>query len=131
VHEVSVSRFPRLSHRSYFFSELTIETGKSSVVPTITVDDIDGPNAADAPDDHDDTPQPPGAIVAASGAIPDWYKVGWRQASGIDAAPLAEGEEQDKGVLDMFLAEQFYGTWYHNAALIVFVGQTATCRYAN
>ncbi|KAJ7343112.1 hypothetical protein DFH08DRAFT_217906 [Mycena albidolilacea] len=83
--------------------ELTIQTGKSSVVPTITVDDIEGANAADAPEYHDDTPQLPGTIVAASGAIPDWY--GWRHASGIDAASLAEGEEPDKGVLDIFLAD--------------------------
>ncbi|KAJ6575507.1 C2 domain-containing protein [Mycena sp. CBHHK59/15] len=53
-------------------------------------------------------------------AIPNWYRVGWRQASGIDDVPLTEGEEKDKGVLDMFLGEQFYGTWYHNASLIVF-----------
>ncbi|KAF7339989.1 hypothetical protein MVEN_01916600 [Mycena venus] len=98
--------------------ELAIETGKSKVVPTITVDDID--SAKPEEDHHDDTPQPPGALVASSGAIPDWYRVGWRQASGIDNAPLTEGEERDKGVLDMFLAEQFYGSWYHNAALIVF-----------
>lgn len=54
-------------------------------------------------------------------AIPDWYKVGWRQAAGIDNPPLAEGEEKDKGVLDLFLSEQFYGSWYHNAAIIIFV----------
>ncbi|KAJ6574724.1 C2 domain-containing protein [Mycena capillaripes] len=100
--------------------ELTIETGKSNVVPTITVEDIDAEKAADASEDHDDTPQPPGALGGPVGAIPDWYRVGWRQASGIDAAPLAEGEERDKGVLDTFLGEQFYGSWYHNAALIVF-----------
>ncbi|KAF8213474.1 C2 domain-containing protein [Mycena galopus ATCC 62051] len=98
--------------------ELAIETGKSNVVPTITVEDTDGAKEQD--DHHDDTPQPPGAIVAASGPIPDWYKVGWRHASGIDEAPLTEGQEYDKGVLDMFLSEQYYGTWYHNAAIIIF-----------
>ncbi|KAJ6604267.1 C2 domain-containing protein [Mycena vulgaris] len=94
----------------------------SNVVPTITVEDIDAKKTRDpaADDDDDDTPQPPGALGPAASAIPDWYLVGWRQASGIDAAPLAEGEELDKGVLDMFLSEQFYGSWYHNAALIVF-----------
>ncbi|KAJ7275417.1 C2 domain-containing protein [Mycena haematopus] len=99
--------------------ELSVETGHSNVVPTITIEDIDGGHLADANEDHDDTPQPPGSIVASSGAIPDWYKVGWRHASGIDE-PLTEGEEKDKGVLDLFLAEQFYGSWYHNAAIIVF-----------
>ncbi|KAF7367225.1 hypothetical protein MSAN_00784300 [Mycena sanguinolenta] len=100
--------------------ELAVATGGSNVVPTITVEDIDGGKLEDVHEDHDDTPQPPGSIVATSGAIPDWYKVGWRHASGIDNEPLTEGEEKDKGVLDMFLAEQFYGSWYHNAAIIVF-----------
>ncbi|KAK7064548.1 C2 domain-containing protein [Favolaschia claudopus] len=98
--------------------ELTFETGKSNVVPTITVDDIDAAKLDEVQEEHD-TPQPPGAIETAAGAIPDWYKVGWRQAAGIDDAPLAEGDAQDKGVLDMFLSEQLYGAWYHNAALIV------------
>jgi Ca2+-dependent lipid-binding protein len=40
--------------------------------------------------------------------------------AGIDK-PHREGEEKDKGILDMFLAEQYYGSWYHNAALIFFV----------
>ncbi|KAJ7785918.1 C2 domain-containing protein [Mycena metata] len=100
--------------------ELVVETGKSNVVPTITVDDLGDDKAADAHEDHDDTPQPPGALAGETPLIPDWYLVGWRQASRIDAAPVTEGEEQDKGVLDMFLGEQFYGSWYHNAALIVF-----------
>ncbi|KAJ7462762.1 C2 domain-containing protein [Mycena galericulata] len=99
--------------------ELTVETGKSSVVPTIIVEDMDDEKTPHE-HEHDDTPQPPGALGPAAAAIPDWYLVGWRQASRIDAAPLAEGEEQDRGVLDLFLGEQFYGAWYHNAALIVF-----------
>jgi hypothetical protein len=42
----------------------------------------------------------PGSIPAAPtqpGTIPDWYKVGWRQASGID--------EPRKGVEQSLLAE--------------------------
>ncbi|KAJ7770832.1 C2 domain-containing protein [Mycena maculata] len=100
--------------------ELTVETGKSDVVPTITVEDMDGEKSPEPSHEHEDTPQPPGALGPAASAIPDWYRVGWRQASRIDAAPHAEGEEQDQGVLHMFLGEQFYGAWYHNAALIVF-----------
>ncbi|EIN03452.1 hypothetical protein PUNSTDRAFT_26447, partial [Punctularia strigosozonata HHB-11173 SS5] len=52
--------------------------------------------------------------------IPDWYKVGWRAVSGIDDGPLDDDEARDKTVLEMFVAEQFYGDWYHNAALIFF-----------
>ncbi|KAG1757254.1 C2 domain-containing protein [Suillus lakei] len=53
-------------------------------------------------------------------AIPDWYKVGWRAVANIDAPALEEGEEKDKHILQLFLAEQYYGQWYHNAALIFF-----------
>ncbi len=64
----------------------------------------------------------PGALPdVRAPEIPDWYKVGWRATSGIDNPPLEEGEEKDKGVLAMFLSEQYYGDWYHNAAIIFFV----------
>lgn len=103
--------------------EVALDTGNSTVVPTITVSDADAPSKAEhAADPVDDTPTPVGGMpTGPAPAIPDWYKVGWRQVSGIDAAPLSEGEEKDKGVLDLFLAEQFYGDWYHSAALIIFV----------
>ena len=57
--------------------------------------------------------------------IPDWYKLGWRDVSGIDRPALQEGEEKDKAVLDLFLSEQFYGEWYHNAALVIVVSAPA------
>ncbi|CAA7258740.1 unnamed protein product [Cyclocybe aegerita] len=110
---------------------LKVEDAKSNppVVPTIVVEDMgDGEKpkitAKDteqvAAEVQEDAAQLPGALpTKAAPAIPDWYVVGWRQASGIDKPPLPEGEERDKGVLDMFLAEQFYGDWYHNAAVIV------------
>lgn len=53
--------------------------------------------------------------------IPEWYTVGWRQTCGIDKPPLSEGEEKDNSVLQIFIGEQFYGAWYHNASIIVFV----------
>jgi hypothetical protein len=96
------------------------------VVPTITVQDIDAerPNTASTSKAVENgAPAIPGELPAQLvPSIPDWYKVGWRQMSGIDNEPVPEGEEKDKGVLDMFLSEQFYGSWYHNAALIIFVG---------
>lgn len=105
------------------FSEVQIDTGHSGVIPTINIQDADTGAEVGGVDSAADTPTPPGGMpTGPAPAIPDWYKVGWRQMSGIDAAPLPEGEEKDKGVLDMFLSEQFYGSWYHNAALIVFVG---------
>lgn len=64
----------------------------------------------------------PGAIPATQvGAIPDWYIVGWRQAAGLNKAPVLEGEEKEKSILEQYLSEQFYGSWYHNAAVIVLV----------
>ena len=58
--------------------------------------------------------------------IPDWYKVGWRDVSGIDRQKVVEGEEKDKELLSLFLSEQFYGEWYHNAALVVVVSSLAS-----
>lgn len=58
---------------------------------------------------------PPGPAAA----IPDWYRVGWRQNSGIDN--IQEGKEKTQTLLATYLDEQFYGDWYHNAAVIVFV----------
>ncbi|EDR16040.1 uncharacterized protein LACBIDRAFT_227976 [Laccaria bicolor S238N-H82] len=100
------------------------------VLPTITIEDVDGKkpvvSAANTSQvaesvQHDEAARVPGALpTAAAPAIPDWYRVGWRQMSGIDKPPLPEGEERDRGVLDMFLSEQFYGAWYHNGAIIIF-----------
>jgi hypothetical protein len=118
---------------------VALDTGASKVVPTITVQDSDTQtedkdkgkgkqqhqaqkSPANGRPVEDDTPAPPGAMPGGHAPpIPDWYKVGWRSVSGIDGPPLAEGEETDKGVLDLFLEEQFYGDWYHNAGLIVVV----------
>lgn len=108
-------------------TEVTLDTGNSNnVVPTITVSDADvaAPknDSKSKPVVADDAmPKPPGDVEGIAPTIPDWYRVGWRSVSGIDAPPLPEGEERDKGVLDMFLSEQMYGDWYHNAALIFFV----------
>ncbi|KAE9395950.1 hypothetical protein BT96DRAFT_958377 [Gymnopus androsaceus JB14] len=95
--------------------EVQIDHGKSNVVPTINIEDVDGEKkirqeGAEVPDD---TPHPPGAMPAAPA-------VGWRAVSGVDLPPLSEGEEKDRSILHQFLSEQFYGDWYHNAAIIVF-----------
>lgn len=104
------------------------------MIPTITVEDHDGEKevvAKDAPqspqEDAQEVPASPetdsipGAIPAAPAyTIPDWYVIGWRQHAGVDK-PALEGEDKDKSVLDQFLTEQFYGAWYHNAAVIVLV----------
>ncbi|KAH9949508.1 tricalbin [Amylocystis lapponica] len=115
--------------------EVTVDTGNTMVVPTITIEDVDKKhheNGHAAHHEPQSQPEPvqeyipadeapvPGAMPAGPApVIPDWYKVGWRAVGGIDNLPPQEGEEKDKSVLAMFLSEQFYGEWYHNAALIV------------
>lgn len=112
-----------------FVIELDVQNGPSTVVPTITVEDADlkpkklaSRNPQSIEDTQSEQLAAPGALPnGLAPTIPHWYRVGWRHMSGIDQPPLPEGEEKDRGVLDMFLSEQFYGSWYHNAALIVFV----------
>ena len=65
--------------------------------------------------------QAPGALPEGPASdIPDWFKIGWRAVGGTDNAPLTEGEQKDKATLAMFIEEQYYGAWYHNAAIIIF-----------
>lgn len=136
----------------YVPAELAVDTGtaNASVLPTITVEDVDRSRAVNgngvvangngvagqkangvasptspawpaSPTEPAD-PEAPGAMPnGPAPEIPDWYKLGWRDVSGIDKAPAAAGDEADKEVLTLFLKEQFYGEWYHNAALIVAV----------
>ncbi|KAG7450195.1 tricalbin [Guyanagaster necrorhizus] len=107
--------------------EVPVDRGNSAVVPTIAVHDADV--ASEKPqlcvesvkEVDEDTAVLPGALPAAAApSIPDWYRVGWRQVSGIDQQPPREGEEKDKAVLETFFTDQYYGSWYHNAGVIVF-----------
>ncbi|RDB28789.1 Uncharacterized protein PYUK71.03c [Hypsizygus marmoreus] len=110
--------------------EVHFQPSQSNIVPTITVQDTDfepeskklvASGTSQSVTDVQSDAAVPGALPdGIAPAIPDWYRVGWRQVSGIDDAPLIEGQEKDKGVLDLFLSEQFYGSWYHNAAIIIF-----------
>lgn len=115
------------SQKDLLEKEVPIDRGGgSAVVPTITVEDADSStkqlkvDGNVASPSQDEALSPPGGLPsAAAAAIPDWYTVGWRQASGIDKQLPTEGEERDKAVLDLFLSQQFYGDWYHNGAIIV------------
>lgn len=102
--------------------EIRIDTSKATVVPTITISDADtSPKIPEAPSAVSGPPSLPGDLpTTPAQVIPDWYKVGWRQVGGIDA-PVSVGDAKDKSILDAFLSEQFYGDWYHSAALIIFV----------
>jgi hypothetical protein len=132
--ERSMSSMYLSVNRSHRSTAVPVDPGKVNVKPTVNVHDVDGnvkevsnggpvkpaQPAPPAPSNKD--AEPPGAMPdGPAPPIPEWYKVGWRAVSGIDAPPLQEGEEKDRSVLGVFLAEQFYGEWYHNAALIFVV----------
>lgn len=48
------------------------------------------------------------------------YKVGWRAFTDLDKAPEDE-DAKDKRLYNAWIKEQYYGQWYHNAAVIVVV----------
>jgi len=113
--------------------EVQIDNGKSNVVPTIVIHDTEiKPNDKAAPSESpatatteeaessNDGESVPGAMPGGpSTGIPDWYKVGWREMSGIDTIP--DEEAREKRLLETFISEQYYGDWYHSAGIIVFV----------
>ena len=99
-----------------------MQDAASIAVPTITIDDTDAADKKPVvtapsktgiptiPGEMPDQPLP---------AIPDWYRVGWRQVSGVDDKLSEELKQQT--ILDTFISDQYYGSWYHNAAVIVLV----------
>ncbi|KAI0757330.1 tricalbin [Daedaleopsis nitida] len=119
--------------------KVAVDTGKTepSILPTITIEDADkssqlnGKSGKNVPQSSTSPtwpssstspagPEVPGAMPnGPAPEIPDWYKLGWRDVSGIDQPQVAEGEEKDKQLLSLFVSEQFYGEWYHNAAMVV------------
>ncbi|KAI5124397.1 hypothetical protein M0805_008282 [Coniferiporia weirii] len=107
--------------------EVAVTTGQPpAILPTITISDADTDheqqqNAAPPESLPPTGSKLPGALPdGAAPEIPDWFKIGWRAVGGIDNTPHLEGEEKDKALLDMFLGEQYYGAWYHNAAVMFF-----------
>lgn len=110
-------------------SEVSVGAGNGhNVLPTISIDDVDKPAEEEVEHSAPVPPTPGDYPSRPAPAIPDWYKIGWRAAANIDAPP-EEGEEKDKSILGLFLSDQFYGAWYHNAALIVFVCLTLVLPY--
>ncbi|CCM00332.1 uncharacterized protein FIBRA_02362 [Fibroporia radiculosa] len=105
--------------------ELPVDMSNSQVIPTITITehldemvDSDSLHKEEAP--PPDIPQVPGTMPSSPApVIPDWYKVGWRAVGGLDTPTKSDGEEKEKSVLAAFVHEQYYGDWYHNAALVV------------
>ncbi|CAE6385055.1 unnamed protein product [Rhizoctonia solani] len=102
--------------------ELPVDTGNGpNPAPTITIEDVDKATKEVLEESNTQNGQPmPGMIPEGpTPPIPDWYKVGWRAQAGIDD-PIPSQEERDKGILEQWLTEMYYGDWYHNAGVIFF-----------
>ncbi|KAF8604948.1 tricalbin [Ceratobasidium sp. AG-I] len=106
--------------------ELAIDSGGPPVTPTITIEDVD--KATKEVHEESNTlngePMPGMMPTGPAPTIPDWYKVGWRAAAGIDN-PIPDDEERDRGLIAMHLSEMYYGEWYHNAGVIFFAVVTS------
>jgi hypothetical protein len=97
-----------------FLVEVPIDTGSDGMIPTITIEDVD-----EKPDK--DVAQTPGTLPAAkASSIPDWYKVGWPAFTSIDK-PSEEEDQKQLRLMNAWISEQYYGQWYYNAAIIIFV----------
>ncbi|WAQ89720.1 hypothetical protein PtA15_11A411 [Puccinia triticina] len=65
----------------------------------------------------------PGQLVESplANKIPEWYKVGWAaQIESADPSKSDPDEAKHVDLLETFLSEVYYGTWFHNAAVIFF-----------
>ena len=112
---------------------MAVDSGKTPAIPpTITITDAET-EKSEKPTGPSSTTDPTGKIMpgeipsSIAAEIPQWFKAGWREVGGIDVTATTE-EEQDKGLLDAFLSEQWYGAWYHNAAIIFFVSFASLAR---
>ncbi|WVN89805.1 uncharacterized protein L203_105035 [Cryptococcus depauperatus CBS 7841] len=97
---------------------VTIDTSASARAPqpTITLTDVD--KASRDEGQGLGTDEMPGAIPANTApAVPTWVKAGWRQVAGLDQGATAR---EEASILQTYLAETMYGSWYHNATIIVF-----------
>jgi hypothetical protein len=96
------------------FQELAVDAGGDGPIPTITVEDVDkeGPKNA---------PPVPGQLPASKApVIPDWYKVGWRAFTDLDKPP-EDVDQRQLRLMNAWISEQYYGQWYYNAGVIIFV----------
>ena len=97
------------------FPEVAVDTGNASLLPTITIQDVDKEQPEDIPQ------QLPGSLPTSEVAgIPDWYKVGWRAFTDFDK-PLEEEDQKQLRLMNSWISQQYYGEWYYNAALVISV----------
>ena len=105
---------PRHAELALFLAEVPVDIGGDGPIPTITIEDVDKKQAKDVP-------QVPGQLPAANPTpIPEWYKVGWRAFTDLDK-PSENEDQRQLRLMNAWISEQYYGQWYYNAAIIVFV----------
>jgi hypothetical protein len=97
-----------------FLAEVAVDPGSDGLIPTITIEDVDEKPAKDVP------PVPGELPASKAAAIPDWYKVGWRAFTDLDK-PLEAEDQKQLRLMNSWLSEQYYGEWYYNAGIIIFV----------
>ncbi|KAH0838563.1 C2 domain-containing protein [Lanmaoa asiatica] len=115
-YNASLGSRPKHTHSS----GVSVGTANGRVLPAINVHNAEKATKEDLEYPTLLPPTPGGYPSGLAPVVPDWYKVGWRAAANIDAPPPEDDEEKDKSILELFLSEQFYGAWYHNATLIFF-----------
>jgi hypothetical protein len=102
--------------------ELAVDTGGDGPIPTITIEDVDKEGSKEGSEEGPkEAPPVPGQLPASKApVIPDWYKVGWRAFTDLDK-PLEEDDQRQLRLMNTWISEQYYGQWYYNAAVIIFV----------
>ncbi|KAI0308025.1 tricalbin [Multifurca ochricompacta] len=94
--------------------EVAIDSGNGndSLIPTITIEDVDEEQVKDVPQFPGDYP------TSKAAHIPDWYKVGWRAFT--DDKTSEDVDQKQLRLMNSWISEQYYGEWYYNAAVIIF-----------
>jgi hypothetical protein len=110
-----------------FLVELAVDPGSDDLIPTITIEDVDvdkegaKPGRQSISGSSNDAPNIPGQLPASKApVVPDWYKVGWGAFTGLDK-PLEDDDQRQLRLMNTWISEQYYGQWYYNAAVIIFV----------
>ena len=104
--------------------EVAVDPGSDGLIPTITIQDVDKAESKDVPQ-----VSVPGELPASKATeIPDWYKVGWRAFTDLDNPPENEDQKQLR-LMNSWISDQYYGQWYYNAGVIIFVCRSMPCPY--
>ncbi|KZO90442.1 hypothetical protein CALVIDRAFT_542695 [Calocera viscosa TUFC12733] len=106
-------------------AELVVGSTKGAAVrPTISIDDVKTVAEGDKNVETRATREMPGGVGDVF-QIPEWYRVGWRSAGGIDrpgaltTKDILNAPPRPPSVLSQYIPDTYYGSWYWDAAVIV------------